>query len=101
LYGGAGDDWVIASGGDDRVQGGLEDDEIDSATYSEADCARQSGGTGRFDWEERGHWGQSNAKTVHAYSMRLSRPKGLGRRMDSAGSSFDLQSNIQTFGGIA
>lgn len=68
------------------------------ATEFIAASARQSCGTGLFCGEENGqnpkqqwwdtHSGRSKIKTVHAYSMRFSGPKGLGRRMDIARSCF-------------
>jgi hypothetical protein len=71
------------------------DDVLDGAPNLGAISARHSRGTGRFDWEEkrrkllkqrfRCHSARKKGKTVPAYSMGLAGPKGLGRRMDSAG----------------
>jgi Ca2+-binding RTX toxin-like protein len=99
LYGGAGDDdmWgdPSASNVDTPAANALVwgNDYLDGATYLVAGSAFKSSATGRFDWKEkrrkpphqrfRGHWGPSNVQTIPAYSMRLARPKGLGRGMDS------------------
>jgi Ca2+-binding RTX toxin-like protein len=104
LYGGAGDDdmWgdPSASNVDTPAANALVwgNDYLDGATYLVARSALKSSATGGFDWKGkqqklrkrrfRGHWGHSNTQTVPAYSMRVTRPKGLGRRMDSAGSAF-------------